>query len=204
MGVVPPGWRIRSWETGEQLCAMLLGFTQSWASGFANRSAESVAWRWGKVSACWSKGWVLSTVQSGWRWLSLLCSSWMILRGVSARPVRLLSCELQKYSPSMSTGSKLRAHMVVGCWADCCVLTRVGSCFKVSLRSCFQVCCLQSWYLGLGHPSKLSCSDCVCKIIDWSPGLQLPGWRAWLVQWHSLAGPLRLYSPFISEHYFKL
>lgn len=186
------------------MCAMLLGFTQSWASGFANRSAESVAWRWGKVSACRSKGWVLNTVQSGWRWLSLLCSSRMILRAVSARPVHLLSRELQKYSPSMSTASKLQAHMVVGCWADCCVLTRVGSCFKVSLRSCFQACCLQSRYLGLGHPSKLSYSDCVCKIIDWSPGLQLPGWRAWLVQWHSLAGPLRLYSPFISEHYFEL
>lgn len=29
MGVVPPGLRISSGETGEQICAMLLGFTES-------------------------------------------------------------------------------------------------------------------------------------------------------------------------------
>ena len=119
MGLVPPGLRIRSGETGEQMCAMLLGFTQSWATGFANWSGESLAWRCGKVSICWSKGWVLSTAQSGPLRLSHLCSSWMILRSASAQPAHLSSRELQKYPQSMSTASKLWARVIAGCWAVC-------------------------------------------------------------------------------------
>lgn len=45
MGVAPPGLRIRSEESREQMCALLLGFTQFGATGFANWSRESVAWR---------------------------------------------------------------------------------------------------------------------------------------------------------------
>lgn len=199
MGVVPPGLRIRSGESGEPMRDVLLGLTQNCATGLlANSLGDGMVRKWGKMLTCWSKGWVLSTAQS----LTSALQEWHSERRVPGLPI---SCPTSRRNSSRACPQRPnRGHTWL--WGAAPTAVRLHSWAFASRSplqdvSRFVVSKDGIWAWDIPQNGRLvtvsvKSRTCLC------PGQPLPGWRVWPVQWHSLAGPLWL--SFISEHHFKL